>query len=52
MEEHRLDHFAVAAHLPSLREEPIRSFRRAYDPTVDLVGPHLTLVFQIGRAHV
>jgi 2'-5' RNA ligase len=28
-------------------EEPIASFRRRYDPTVDLVGPHLTLVFPV-----
>jgi 2'-5' RNA ligase len=50
MEEHRLDYYAVVAHLPSLPEEPIRSFRRAYDPTVDLVGPHLTLVFPVPAA--
>jgi len=32
---------------PSLPEEPIASFRRLHDPTVDLVAPHLTLVFPV-----
>lgn len=43
----RIDYFVVSNALPWLPEEPIGSFRRAYDPTVDLVGPHLTLVFPV-----
>jgi len=43
----RIDYFAVGNSLPWLPEEPIASFRRAHDPTVDLVGPHLTLVFPV-----
>jgi 2'-5' RNA ligase len=43
----RIDYLVVSNALPWLPEEPIGSFRRAYDPTVDLVGPHLTLVFPV-----
>ena len=42
----RIDHLAVV-HLLALPDEPIGSFRRAHDPTVDLIGPHLTLVFPV-----
>ena len=33
--------------LPWLPAEPIGAFRRAYDPTAGLVGPHVTLVFPV-----
>jgi 2'-5' RNA ligase len=42
----RVDHLAVV-HLLALPAEPIGGFRRAHDPTVDLIGPHLTLVFPV-----
>ena len=47
MESRRLDYYAVVVDLPSLPEEPIAAFRRAHDPTVDLIQPHLTLVFPV-----
>lgn len=40
-------YFIVDVDLSSLPEEPIGSFRRAYDPTVALIGPHLTLVYPV-----
>jgi 2'-5' RNA ligase len=43
----RIDGFVVANVMRWLPQEPIASFRRAYDPTVDLLAPHLTLVFPI-----
>lgn len=42
----RIDHYVVV-HLLRLPEEPIGSFRRAHDPTADLIGPHVTLVFPV-----
>jgi 2'-5' RNA ligase len=41
-----VDYYSVGI-FPSLPEEPIASFRRHHDPTVDLVAPHLTLVFPV-----
>jgi 2'-5' RNA ligase len=43
----QIDYFVVGNGLPWLPEEPIASFRRAHDPTVDIVGSHLTLVFPV-----
>lgn len=43
----RIDYFAVANIPPWLPTEPIGSFRRANDPTVDLIEPHITLVFPV-----
>jgi len=43
----RIDYYVAAIDLRWLPEEPIASFRRRYDPTVDLLGPHLTLVFPV-----
>jgi 2'-5' RNA ligase len=37
--------YYCAVIFPSLPAEPIASFRRVHDPTVDLIAPHLTLVF-------
>ncbi len=59
MDVNRVDLYAVV-HLLPLPEEPIGSFRRAHDPTIRLIGPHLTLVFPVPasiggdalRAHV
>ena len=56
----RIDAYVVSSDLRWIPEEPIGSFRRRYDPTVDLLGPHLTLVFPVPtsvgfdaiRAHV
>jgi len=40
--------YLAALTLPSwLPQEPIASFRRAYDPRAGLIDPHITLVFPI-----
>jgi 2'-5' RNA ligase len=43
----RAEYLAVVHLLHWLPHEPIATFRRAHDPTVDLVDPHITLVFAI-----
>jgi 2'-5' RNA ligase len=40
-------YLAVLGVLPWLPTEPIRSFRAAYDPTANVVQPHITLVFPV-----
>ena len=45
-------YLVAAASPPWLPEEPIASFRRTYDPTVDAFDPHITLVFPIPTSKI
>ena len=46
------EYLAAGTSLSWLPEEPIASFRRAYDPTADVLGPHITLVFPVPTSEV
>jgi 2'-5' RNA ligase len=41
------EYLAALTFLSWLPEEPIASFRRGYDPTIDVVDPHITLFFPV-----
>jgi len=45
-------YLAATATPPWLPDEPIASFRRTYDPTVDAIDPHITLVFPIPTSEI
>jgi 2'-5' RNA ligase len=46
VDDRRLDYYAVGVLLPSL-PKAIGSFHRTHNPTADLIGPHLTLVYPV-----
>jgi 2'-5' RNA ligase len=46
------DYLAAVVFPAWLPEEPVASFRRTYDPTVDLIDPHITLVFPIPTSEI
>lgn len=48
----KADYLGVATFPPWLPEEPIASFRRTYDPTANVVDPHITLVFPIPTSEI
>jgi len=39
-------------HYPNIDIKAINSFRRKYDPQVDLIAPHITLIFPVAESFV